>query len=216
MKNAVMASYRENYERIAADHLAHWRETGVNPWQSPEHVARVNAVTAGLIMRYSTSGDPVLDAGCAMGELLLGLADRECHGCDFVADYVEIARSRGISAVKADLEHLPYPDGRFAVVAAADVLEHVLDEKIVLREMLRVIRPGGHLIIRSPDSEDLTPYTQPEAPYRYVHLRRFDMPGLYLLLDRIMGVNVVEFVITPNLPGESSAPGEINVVARKP
>ena len=68
---------------------------------------------------------------------------------------------------------------------------------------------GGHLVIRSPDSEDLSGYLEPDYPYRFAHLRRFDEPSFRLLLDRIIGMEVVEVVRV------FGTAWEINVVARK-
>ncbi len=174
--------YRENYAQIAADHIAHWRSTGSNPWQSGEHVSAVGDATRDYILRYSAPGDAILDAGCGMGELTASL-DRERHGIDFAAGYVAIARERGIDAVAGELEHLPYPDGRFDLVVAADVLEHVLDLNVVVAELLRVLR------------ENLAQYLGPGNPYRFVHLRRFDRATFELLFTRIFTCEFLETTV---------------------
>jgi 2-polyprenyl-3-methyl-5-hydroxy-6-metoxy-1,4-benzoquinol methylase len=202
----VRADYKANYDRIAKDHVAHWRKTGENPFQRHEHVEALVASTLALVYRYSKSGEPVLDAGCGIGELLTRMEDRERHGCDFARDYLTVLGERGINAVYAELEALPYPDGQFAVVTATDILEHVLDLNAVVSELLRVVRPGGHLIVRSPEAEDLTRYLDPKYPYEFVHLRRFDEPSFRLLFTRVFSCQVVETV---------PIRGERNVVVRK-
>lgn len=204
-----MTGFRENYDRIAADHLAHWKATGVNPWQSAYHVEAVGVSTAQLIIKYTNKMDPILDAGCAMGDLLIRVSDRELYGCDQTAAYLEVAAQRGVHTTLCDIEAMPYADDSFVAVIATDVLEHVLDLNAAVREMVRVLRPGGVLIIRSPDSEDLTGYLDPSYPYRFAHLRRFDEPSLRLLLDRIFGMEVLEAVRV------FGTAWEINVVARK-
>ncbi len=183
--------YRANYEQIAADHIAHWRSTGANPWQSGEHVSAVNAATRAYIDRYSGPGDAILDAGCGMGLLTSGL-DRQRFGVDFAPAYVEIAKASGLDAMVGDLEHLPFPARTFALVVAADVLEHVLDLNRVVAELLRVLRPGGVLVVRSPDRENLAPYLTDANPYRYVHLRRFDRATFELLFTRIFACQFLE------------------------
>lgn len=183
--------YRANYQQIAAEHIAHWRSTGNNPWQSGEHVSAVGDATRDYISRYSSVGDAILDAGCGMGELTVPL-DRERHGIDFAPAYVEIAREKGIDAIVGDLEDLPYPDGSFALTVAADVLEHVLDLNRVVAELLRVLRSNGYLIARVPDRENLAQYLTPANPYRFVHLRRFDLASLTLLFTRIFDAEVIE------------------------
>ena len=205
----TVAEYQANYDRIAADHIAHWRATGVNPWQSPAHVEAVNAATARLVLAYSEPWSSILDAGCGMGDLLARISQRGRYGCDLNADYLAIAAERGITTQVADLENLPYPDGHFDLVVCTDVLEHVLDLNHVLAALRRVVKAGGHLVVRTPDAEDLSPYLAPDYPYRFVHLRRFDEPGWRLLLDRVFGMEVVE---VERVFG--TAP-EINVVARR-
>ncbi len=206
----MTTAYRENYDQIARDHLAHWRETGVNPWQSAVHVEAVGTATAQLIYAYSDMGAKILDAGCAMGDLLARIADRERFGCDFNAEYLAVASDRGIQTTQCDLEAMPYADGLFDLVVTTDVLEHVMDLNRVIAEMLRVLRPGGHLVIRTPDNEDLTGYLEPDYPYRFAHLRRFDEASHRLLLTRVFGLEVVQ---AERVFGTA---WEINVVARKP
>jgi ubiquinone/menaquinone biosynthesis C-methylase UbiE len=144
-----------------------------------------------------------------MGDLLMRVSDRDLHGCDFNADYLEVAAERGVKTTLCDLEAMPYPDDAFVLVVTTDVLEHVLDLNKVIAEMKRVLKPGGVLIIRSPDSEDLSGYLEPDYPYRYVHLRRFDEPSFRLLLDRVFDMEVLE---AERVFGTA---WEINVVARK-
>jgi len=210
MTGKIATDYRANYEKIASDHLAHWRATGVNPWQSAIHVEAVGKATADLIHKYSLMGARILDAGCAMGDLLARVQDRSLYGIDFNAEYLAVAAERGIETTIGELEAMPYPDETFDLVVTTDVLEHVLDEKVVIREMLRVLAPGGILIVRAPDAEDLSGYLDPEYPYRFVHLRRFDEPSLRLLFDRIFAVQVVE---TSRVYGTA---WEIHIVVRKP
>lgn len=206
--------YADNYDRIAADHLEHWRAMKAspyqtNPWQTDEQVEATSASTAALVEKYSRPGDSVLDAGCGMGELLSRVHDRRLFGCDLARAYLQVARRRGIDAIYAELEDLPYEAGQFDVVTATDVLEHVLDLNRVVGEMLRVLRPGGVLICRTPNNEDLSQYVDPDYPYRFVHLRSWQEPGLRLLFTRIFDCEVEECGLV--FDGI-----EINVVVRKP
>jgi SAM-dependent methyltransferase len=202
-----MTGFRENYDAIAQAHIAHWQVTGGNPFIPPEDVAAFADVTVGVIGRYCKPGDTILDAGCAMGDLLDRFPDRIRHGVDISSDYLAIAASRGIVTVQAMLEALPYPDAMFDLVIATDVLEHVLDLNAVVREIIRVLKPGGYIVARCPNGEDLATYADPAQIWRFVHLRRFDVPTFWLLFNRIFDCPTVEFIPVRT---------ELIVVARKP
>jgi SAM-dependent methyltransferase len=90
----------------------------------------------------------VLEVGCGMGELAEQLAK---EGLDVVAidlsqRMVELARTRGVDARLGDVQDLPFGDGEFDAVIADWVLYHVPDLDLALREIVRVLEPGGHLV----------------------------------------------------------------------
>src|SRR5258708_4272010 len=65
---------------------------------------------------------------------------------------VRFCRSRGVAAARGSLLSLPFPDGSFDAVTSFDVLYHrwVEDDRIAVREIVRVMRPGGLLLLRVP------------------------------------------------------------------
>lgn len=198
-------SYQANYDRIAQDHIAWWRIHGTNPFQPQDAVDASNAATVALIRRHLPPGSWVLDAGCGMADVLAACPEYERYGVDISSDYLEIAAERGIDVKQAPVEKIPFRALLFRAVLCLDVLEHVLDLNAACRELLRVLRPGGLLILRTPDSEDLTPYLT--GPYEFVHLRRFDEPTFRLLFTRVFGCEIVEVGRTQS---------ELLVVVRKP
>lgn len=183
--------YKESYRKIAADHIKHWRETGSNPFQPDELVAEINDATRDFIVRHVPAGARVLDIGCGMGEVLAKCPQYERLGVDIVAEFLPIARENGVDAIEGEIEALPFPDEDFDAVLVLDILEHVLDLNAAVREALRVLRPGGHLVMRSPDSQDMSGYVDYWV-YDYVHLRRLDEPQMRLLFERIFKQKVVE------------------------
>jgi SAM-dependent methyltransferase len=100
-----------------------------------------------------------LDCGCADGGYTSGLAQRgagQAVGIDLDASRVRRASERlvGSRAVQfccASSSALPFGDGAFDGVFLNEVLEHVEDEAATLGEIRRVLRPGGYLVVMSPN-----------------------------------------------------------------
>jgi SAM-dependent methyltransferase len=88
----------------------------------------------------------VLDAGCGTAWLASAVAAPEVVCVDRSAAAVEAARARGLEARVADIEDLPFDDGAFDVVMCNHVLYHLADRERGLRELARVLRPGGRFV----------------------------------------------------------------------
>jgi len=102
--------------------------------------------------RYVDAGPglSVLDVGCGPGRLAPGVAERgaEYVGLDRSPGLLREARARGAARVlQADATTLPFADGTFDRVVALSVLYHVPDWPVALREMRRVARPGGLVVV---------------------------------------------------------------------
>jgi len=94
----------------------------------------------------------LLDCGCGNGEFTARLARRarvaECYGVECVDARIQEATGRGIIVAKADLnEPLPYADGFFDIVHANQVIEHLANTDLFLREVKRLLRPDGYAIV---------------------------------------------------------------------
>ena len=94
----------------------------------------------------------ILDVGCGTGanlELLSRFGDAE--GVDVSHDALAFCRARGLENVRhGEAERLPYRDGSFDLVTALDVVEHLDDDVAGLKEMRRVLRPGGRALLFVP------------------------------------------------------------------
>ena len=101
----------------------------------------------------------LLDVGCAGGELAALLTARgwRVQGAETEPALLDAARARGIEARAVDLDRapLPWPDGAFDAVVAAEVIEHVVDTDRLLAEIARVLHPGGALIVTTPNLASL-------------------------------------------------------------
>jgi demethylmenaquinone methyltransferase / 2-methoxy-6-polyprenyl-1,4-benzoquinol methylase len=113
-------------------------------------------------------GESVLDVCCGTGDLALELARRvspggRVVGCDFSEQMLDLARekaaSRNADPVRfewADALNLPYDDGRFDAVTVGFGVRNFADRDQGLREMARVLKPGGRLVILE--------FTEPRRP----------------------------------------------------
>lgn len=93
-------------------------------------------------------GARILDVGCGTGHFTKPLAAANAVvGLDLSASMLAFARTKGLRPVRALAEALPFGDGRFDVVLATSVLQFISDGGAVVREILRVVKPGGRVII---------------------------------------------------------------------
>ena len=128
-------------------------------WDPSGPAAMLHAINRPRLRFYlqvlgDLGGRRVLDAGCGGGLVAKGLAEAGAAvvGLDRSYGSLQVAR-RAIpngapgrfEAVSGRLERLPFADGAFDVVVAADVLEHVPDLPAAVREIARVLAPGGSL-----------------------------------------------------------------------
>jgi 2-polyprenyl-3-methyl-5-hydroxy-6-metoxy-1,4-benzoquinol methylase len=102
--------------------------------------------------------DVVLDLGCGAGNLLPKLQGSRIVGVDLSDMLLAQAKARvegkaHIELKKAPAEQLPYPDNTFDRVVCSEVLEHVLDPKVVLKEIRRVAKAGARVVLTVPNEE---------------------------------------------------------------
>jgi ubiquinone/menaquinone biosynthesis C-methylase UbiE len=120
--------------------------------------ARLEQALSLLSPPYSS----ILELGYGSGILLPALAARgkEIHGADRDADPDEVAHAISRYSVNAQLTRqdarvLGYPDGRFDLVVAISLMEHIRDVDTVLKEVSRVLKPGGEFLVGMPQSNIL-------------------------------------------------------------
>ncbi|MBW3644753.1 MAG: class I SAM-dependent methyltransferase [Actinobacteria bacterium] len=119
-----------------------------------------------LTVRYGrlelAAGDRLLDLGCGGGRHAFEAARRGARVVALDTDLGELAGVRALFAAMAeeapleaatagaDALHLPFPDGAFDRVVAAEVLEHIGPDGDALAELARVLRPGGTIAVTVP------------------------------------------------------------------
>jgi demethylmenaquinone methyltransferase/2-methoxy-6-polyprenyl-1,4-benzoquinol methylase len=111
-----------------------------------------------------TASDRCLDlaAGTAVSTEELARSGAEVVGCDFSLGMLAAGRHRPVPLVAGDALHLPFADGVFDAVTISFGLRNVADTAAALRELARVTRPGGRLVVCE--------FSQPVwAPFRTVY-----------------------------------------------
>ena len=116
--------------------------------------AVLEAVLDGLGPSAAAGGGArILDAGCGSGRNMVQLARRgTVTGVELASQSLAVARGRAVGPVlPGSLEDpLPFGDDAFDLAVALDVLEHVRDDGAALRELARVVAPGGRLLVTVP------------------------------------------------------------------
>ncbi len=111
-------------------------------------------------------GEHVLDMGCGAGRHAFELYRRGAHVVAFDRDETEltavasmfgamelegeIPEGASATAVTGDALNLPFPDGSFDKIVAAEILEHIPNDMAAMAELLRVLKPGGRLAVTVP------------------------------------------------------------------
>lgn len=113
-------------------------------------------------LRYMTlANEPagrLLDVGCGGGRLLNRMKKRgwEVEGIDFDAQATEkVTRKYGIKTHVGDMTQCALPANSFDVICMSQTIEHLYDPKATLSECLRILKPGGLLVMTTPNAQSL-------------------------------------------------------------
>jgi ubiquinone/menaquinone biosynthesis C-methylase UbiE len=142
---------------MAADVYTHGHHASVlrsHTWRTAEN-------SAGYLLPHLRSGQALLDVGCGPGTITADLARRVAPGrvvgIDRAQEVLAQARAHAeregarVAFAAGDVYALDFPDASFDVVHAHQVLQHLTDPVRALREMRRVLRPGGVVAVRDSD-----------------------------------------------------------------
>ena len=151
--------------------------------------ARTAAMWVSFFLPHLRSGMSLLDCGCGVGSITLDLATivapGQVVGLDTDPGQLDIARShaqkRGLTNVRfevASVYELPFADSSFAAVLAHTLLIHLSDPLKTLKEIRRILKPGG--IVAVSDDDFSTVVISPSTPL----LEKF-----FQIWPRILGIN---------------------------
>lgn len=98
-------------------------------------------------------GGRLLDVGCGSGEILAFLNSRGWQGVgvDFDLAAVQLARSKGLDARQGSLEAQHYLNNQFDLITMHHVIEHMYDPIALFKECYRILKPGGQIVIVTPN-----------------------------------------------------------------
>jgi 2-polyprenyl-3-methyl-5-hydroxy-6-metoxy-1,4-benzoquinol methylase len=149
---AAQAEYEKWHEKLSVD-----TETD-SPWH--------NAVKQSLDLAKDIRGKRILEIGCGRGGFACWMARQgvaqEIVAQDFsavaVAKGESFAAQQGLSGITwqtGDIEAINYPDNCFDTVISCETIEHVPHPRQALRELARVLKPGGRLFLTAPNYMNL-------------------------------------------------------------
>jgi SAM-dependent methyltransferase len=135
-------------------------------------------VLAGLIEAGTIGTGRLLEVGAGEGYGTALLAERAGPVCALDYDQAAVAhltgRYPGLPAVRANLAALPVADAALTTVVSLQVIEHVWDHRQFLAECTRVLRPGGWLVLSTPNRLTFSPGAGPaDRPTNPFHTHEF-------------------------------------------
>lgn len=147
-----------------------------------------------LVRQYGLRGK-LLEFGCGTGNLISALLESGYEGVITGADIMP--RPEGIPTavtwLQADLnEPLPVPDASFDHIISTDVIEHLENPRAIFREFSRLLRPGGTIIVTTPNQESIRSLLTLLVDGHFVHFRDSCYPAhisalLHKDFERICG-----------------------------
>jgi len=129
----------------AAELDAYYARVDFRKWEMPGHFPTERAALA--LLRTLPRGARLLDFGCSSGRLLAPLVrDYECSGFEINAEAAQAAAAKGIKMLARDFLERGEPDS-FDAAVLVDVFEHLSTPTDLLRELFRLVKPGGLLVV---------------------------------------------------------------------
>lgn len=168
------------YTKMDAVEKSHW-------W----FIAKRNYI-ANVLERYAVTGMSVLDIGCGTGAIMDFVRSKgyTVEGVDMSEDALQYCRKKNLTVHHGVAEKLPLENNSFDVVIASDVLEHIADDAAAVREVARVLKPGGIFISTVPAHQSLFSYHD----HALHHVRRYSKDGLRKVLITSFNIEFISWI----------------------
>jgi SAM-dependent methyltransferase len=153
-----------------------------------------NRLIVWAVRTYVPGARSFLEVGCGTGFVMTALdaeiPELALTGVELSHTGLEIAQRRlpNATLLELDARALPY-DSEFDVVAALDVLEHIPEDRAVLENMARAVRPGGTVLVSVPQHPRLWSAADDVA----MHERRYTRKGL---VEKVTAAGLVPVRVT--------------------
>ncbi len=114
------------------------------------------------VFRYGESirflpGGRALDIGCGNGKFMQAMNSLgwQFEGVEFNPMAVDVCREAGLNVFHGDLQTAAYDDDSFDLITARHVIEHIPDPESFMREIARILKKGGRMVIQTPNTRAL-------------------------------------------------------------
>jgi SAM-dependent methyltransferase len=183
--------YSENFQGWS-DELTSLHEVSVGDVHPIDEASRAEAIRQLKLRLQGVNSPAILEIGCSSGyllrDILSSLPRAIVVGADVVrAPLFRLAQSLpSVPLMRFDLLRCPLPDASFDAVVLLNVLEHIDDDVQALRQIFRLLKPGGFVVLEVPAG----PHLYDNYDKALMHFRRYSMSGLVANLERT-GFSVV-------------------------
>lgn len=143
-----------------------------------------NALIIWVLRKYFPGFQSLLEVGCGTGFVLSGIVkafpDARIAGSEIYTAGLAFAAERlpGVELFQMDARKLPY-EAEFDVLASFDVIEHIVEDELVLRNFHRAVKPGGGCLITVPQHQWLWSPVDEAA----CHQRRYSRRALHAKVE---------------------------------
>jgi SAM-dependent methyltransferase len=133
------------------DHYGYWQKSRIN-----EKIVKREQISLKLIRSLKIKKARFLDVGCGNGKFMKVISKifpgYEVSGIDYSKNEVNEARKSGLDVVFGNIEKgINKEDNYYDIVYAGEVIEHLYNSDYFLSEVNRILRPGGYLILTTPN-----------------------------------------------------------------
>jgi ubiquinone/menaquinone biosynthesis C-methylase UbiE len=135
-----------------------------------------------FLNQHAPAGSKVIDVGCGLGDVLAGLkGNYPLFGMDYAKSNVDASKRRlgqRAEIKQGSIYEIPFESNAFDVALCLEVLEHIEDDARGVRDIARVLKPGGFLIAAVPYT-----YYWPEYQALMGHFRHYTRESFSRLMD---------------------------------